>query len=258
MDRCARVLVWVVGFGLTAAASGVEAQLLHPLEEQTAPRLRLQSHPRGTYAGVEPGTDKAPPIPAQPGQSPATVTWPGFKMNLDGTSRVFVQTTSAVSPQTESAAGQFVLTFANCGVAGANNRLPLETRFFNTPVTRVEVKEERGAVKIVMTLRAGVQPRVSSEAASSGFFFVYIDFPAGNYVDVPKPAEPKAQAAPQGAAPAKASGPARPGHLVEGAASAGAAAQASGSAQVEASADSERPPAIKGKLKGKASGSLSF
>ena len=216
MDRCARVLVWVVGFGLTAAASRVEAQLLHSLLGQRRELHRRLGH------------------------------------------RLRGLTTSAVSPQTESAAGQFVRTFANCGVAGANNRLPLETRFFNTPVTRVEVKEERGAVKIVMTLRAGVQPRVSSEAASSGFFFVYIDFPAGNYVDVPKPAEPKAQAAPQGAAPAKASGPARPGHLVEGAASAGAAAQASGSAQVEASADSERPPAIKGKLKGKASGSLSF
>jgi hypothetical protein len=101
---------------------------------------------------------------------------------------------------------------------------------------------------LVLSLRAAVEPRVSGERAPSGFHFIYLDFPAGDYLGKPLPplaANPNAPGDPQ---------PEAPTHLegnVGGSASASASGRANASA--DASMDAELPPGQgKAKAKGKA------
>jgi hypothetical protein len=67
-------------------------------------------------------------------------------------------------------------------VVAETNRLPLETRYFNTPVTKVSLSLDRSGATLVLELRAAVTPQISSERGSTGYFFTYVDLPKGNFV----------------------------------------------------------------------------
>jgi hypothetical protein len=153
------------------------------------------------YAGVKPGGDQVPTAMVKPGTTPATITWPGFQMRPDGSSRVFLQSSAPLDTHAAMTSEKLlVVDLGDVRIAGRTNRYPLETRFFNTPVTRVELKRAGKRAVLEITLRASVQPNLSSEQARSGFYFVYIDFPPGQYV-APKPAD-QAPPAPSAAGPA--------------------------------------------------------
>jgi hypothetical protein len=207
------------------------------------------NHGRGSYAGVRAGGDQTPAIAAKPGTTPAVITWPGFQMQPDGGSRVFLQSTAPLATQAAMANDRLlVVDLGDAGVAGPNNRRPLYTSYFNTPVTRVEIKRTKKRITLELTLRAPVQPRISTEQAKSGYYFVYIDFPPGTYVAAPAPAAaaPNAPPPPPVTGAAGLEGPPAPSALDEGA---GANMRAS------TAMDGELPPGMskpKAKAKGKA------
>lgn len=234
-----------IAFALLFAASSVQAQEV-ALSPRNADQKDEAEHPRGSYMGVKPGGPEAPAIPATPGATPAGITWPGFQMRPDGSSRVFLQTTSPVTVVPVMRDGKLIVDLGDARVEGETNRLPLFTQFFNTPVTRIEIKRENNRTLLEISLRVAVEPRVSGEQAPSGFHFVYLDFPAGSYLGKPLPpltANPKAAGDPQPEAPA---------HL-EGDVSGSASGKAKASASADASMDAELPPGqAKGKAKGKA------
>ncbi len=137
----------------------------------------------GAYDGVVPGTANLPPLAAVARRSTARLlTWPGFQQRPDGASRVFIQTTQAVTTETRSEQGKFTILLHATKVFLRNNRRPLETRYFDTPVTRISVEQRHKDVAVVMDLRAPVTPRVYSDTGQSGFHYVYAEFPAGNYL----------------------------------------------------------------------------
>jgi hypothetical protein len=143
--------------------------------------------------------------------------------------------------------GVFVIDLGDAPIAGSTNRLPLYTQHFNTPVTRVELKRENKRTTLVLTLRSDVQPQVSSDRAKSGFFFLYVDFPAGSYLGMSPQVSSPAPPHPAGAA---STAPPAPSVLDgDGSASADSAANA----RASASADAELPPGM-AKPKAKASG----
>jgi hypothetical protein len=158
-----------------------------------------------------PGTSAAPPAPPSTPDAMPVITWPGFKMRPDGTSRVFVQSTVAIAPQSSAAPGKFSVVLPGAKVVAGTNRLPLETRFFNTPVTRVNIAVQRDAVTVSLDLRADVAPVVSTERGPTGYYFVYIDLPKGSFLPGSQAAgqPPTAAAAPAAASPSRAE-PARP------------------------------------------------
>jgi hypothetical protein len=149
-------------------------------------------HASGTYMGVVPGTATPPPAAVKSGKGPATITWPGFQMRADGSSRVFVQSSAQLEPEIKSADGKILVHLPGARVAAETNRLPLETRFFNTPVTKVSLSLDRSGATLVLDMRAAVTPQLSSERGSTGYYFTFIDLPKGNYVTAtaPKPAGP--------------------------------------------------------------------
>jgi hypothetical protein len=137
------------------------------------------------YGGVCPGKSTVPEgIAAQPG-SAALVTWPGFQLLPGGGSRVFIQTSVAVSPSLRRNGTQLVISLPGVSLPPGNVRRPLDTSFFNTPVKSVRVKYRKGSgASVEVELRKGaasVAADLRSEKAANGYFFVYLDFPAGEY-----------------------------------------------------------------------------
>ena len=104
---------------------------------------------------------------------------------------MFIQSTSALDLQPSAAPGKYLVTLPGARVSAGTNRLPLETRFFNTPVTRVSLNVSRDGAQLVLDLRADIVPQISSERGPTGYYFTYIDLPKGQFVaatDKPKAA----------------------------------------------------------------------
>jgi hypothetical protein len=169
------------------------------IQPRNAPLLKTEpppGHPLGTYAGVVPGASSAPAVPVAKTETKPMITWPGFQMRQDGTSRVFIQSTTALTPQPSAAGPRFSVYLPGAKVAGNTNKLPLETRFFNTPVSRVNIEQQRDGVTLVLDLRAEISPVVSSERGPTGYYFLYIDLPKGTFVKTPAPAQTAADVQP--------------------------------------------------------------
>jgi hypothetical protein len=255
-----------LAWSLTAAglfASHVAAAQDINLTAKAAANEPGAEHARGTYMGVKPGGDQAPSVKVKPGPQPAAVTWPGFQMQPDGSSRVFIQTTVPVDPGVQPGNRKVVVDLGNAQIVGHTNKLPLYTQYFNTPVTSVELKRDKKHKRthLVITLRADVSPRVSSEVAHSGFNFVYFDFPAGQYLDAATVAAAPGTPPPVAAAQANASvlnqPPPAPTTL-EGEVNAHGNVQTRGS-QADAAMNAELPPGMgQTKSTAKAGGGVSF
>jgi hypothetical protein len=133
------------------------------------------------YVGVVPGSDVTPEnLPAAPGVG-ALVTWPGFQMMPDGSSRVFIQTSVEVTPELKRDSAGFQVFLPRVSLPPGNARLALDTHYFNTPVDNVRAVARGQGVVVLLAMRTKIQPTVRTERAASGYFFTYVEFPPGNY-----------------------------------------------------------------------------
>ena len=236
------------------AASDAAAQEI-ALNGNAQAELAAQ-HPAGAYAGVKPGGNQQPVAQLKPG-SPAVITWPGFQMQPDGSSRVFVQVTAPVDTSAAVVDGKVVVDFGNTPIATTTNRLPIYPKFFNTPVTALELKRAKKSTVLELTLRSPIQPRISSETAASGYFFVYIDFPEGDFLPAGMASAAPSAPPPPSPPTTDLNAPPEPPGTVQ------STFEASGSAN--ASGDAELPPGMgklkaggKAKASGKAKGKASI
>ncbi|MGF1466192.1 MAG: hypothetical protein ACFCGT_08655 [Sandaracinaceae bacterium] len=147
--------------------------------------------PVGAYAGVQPGGAQPPPavdrLARRSARGPTQiVTWPGFAMLPDGSSRFFVQMTAPVTPTAEVQGSRLVVRLPRTRVHVRNSTRWLETRFFNTPVLRARLVRRGRDTALVLHLRAPT-PHQVRRATGGGFHYVYVDFPAGSYVEAPAP-----------------------------------------------------------------------
>ncbi len=141
-----------------------------------------RTRPVGSYAGVTPGSGNLPPrAPAQPGAS-QLMTWPGFQERPDGASRFFVQTTQPVTHEMRREQGRVVILLRNTQLHLRNNRRPLETRYFNTPVSRARIERRGHDLAFVLEMRADVTPSVSEQPAENGYHYLFVEFPSGDFL----------------------------------------------------------------------------
>lgn len=194
-----------------------------------------QPHELGHYAGVIPGESHPPPAMRRRRRGRnQLVTWPGFQPRPDGASRFFVQTTSAVQPQLQRQDNRVLVVLPGVAIHLRNNRRPLETRFFNTPVTRAHVERRGRNAVLVLEMRADITPTVSTDVGPDGYHFVYIEFPNGSFLPpeasqpIPE-GRPQLRAGPDPNAPPPAQPPPPPQQPPP---------------QVDTSMDNERPPAL--------------
>jgi hypothetical protein len=137
-----------------------------------------------SYVGVVPGSDALPEnLAAAPGGA-ALVTWPGFQMLPDGGSRVFVQTSTEVTPELkrDGNGDNWQLVLSGVALPQGNARRPLDTHFFNTPVKSVRTHARGATVSLLLEMRAKLKPILRTERAANGYFFTYLDFPPGNFL----------------------------------------------------------------------------
>ena len=58
------------------------------------------------------------------------------------------------------------------------NYLPLETQYFDTPVTRATVQRSgKGDVTMVFEMRKEATPTITQKKGKDGFNYVYVKFP---------------------------------------------------------------------------------
>lgn len=145
------------------------------------------------YEGVVPGSNAVPGTVASAAGAETSVTWPGFQVLGDGGSRIFVQTSGPVQPELKRDGANWLVIIPGVRLPKGNVRLPLDTHFFNTPVasarlqplaTRGKRRKQRQAgtgVSLLLEMRAQVTPKLHTEKAPNGYFFTYVEFPAGKY-----------------------------------------------------------------------------
>ena len=71
-----------------------------------------------------------------------------------------------------------VFVLKGCKVLRRTDELPLETRFFDSPVTRVSMRRHAGDLEIAVSLRQAVTAVPRKEAGPGGSWFWVLAFPA--------------------------------------------------------------------------------
>ena len=127
-------------------------------QESAVAKNPVQINPPGSYEGVKPGGNEPPPLKATPNSSTTLITWPGFQMRPDGGSRVFIQSTAALSHSISQKGNLLLIDLGSAKVSGETNQFALYTRFFNTPVVRAQLKPGARAV-LEIELRAAARER---------------------------------------------------------------------------------------------------
>ncbi|MBZ4415578.1 AMIN domain-containing protein [Myxococcus sp. RHSTA-1-4] len=99
-----------------------------------------------------------------------TMTLVGFQQQ-SGASRVFVRTNEPVRYTVSEEGGAVVLELENTRIDLSNNTRPLDTSFFNSPVTRVDADASGRAVRVTIQLRqqAPYQARQDGDVISLDF-----------------------------------------------------------------------------------------
>jgi len=129
-----------------------------------------------SYAGVRPGKGGQLPGAPKAGGAPF-LTFTGFMMTEAG-SRVFLQLTQQVQYTVSQSPREITLTLKGCRIHKRNNARPVNTRFFATPVAKVQAKQRGHDVAVTIGLRKSVSVQPRFEAGEAGYQFLMLDFPA--------------------------------------------------------------------------------
>ncbi len=107
----------------------------------------------------------------------AIASFIGFRKLADGTSRVFVQLTRPTTVLKQTSGMRVVYTLKDARVVFRNNKNPLLTVDFDSPVASARLAPAGKDVKLVIELRRSVTPSQHVDAQGSGANLV-VDFPA--------------------------------------------------------------------------------
>jgi hypothetical protein len=146
--------------------------------EQPSPDLVLNESYHGTVPGAGNTLPRIEEIRTKAGN---WITWPGFLMRPDGGSRIFIQTTRALDYKRDRKGKRITLYFNDASVYLSNNRNPLVTIHFNTPVRRAYLKHRMKTAELVMELKVDAEASIKQFADGDGYHYLFVDFPAGQY-----------------------------------------------------------------------------
>jgi hypothetical protein len=176
--------VLVITLGLITAAAQTHKNWSETKTPDDNTAMKLEQG----YAGVKPGSGNNLPRVEELKDKPGTwVTWPGFLLMPDGTSRLFLQTTVPVAYSIDERDKKISLKLKDAKVHLRNNRNPLVTVHFNTPLNRAYLKKNRKSLDLVMELRQSVMPRISQTVDHDGYHYLFVDFPPGSYPSAANP-----------------------------------------------------------------------
>ena len=113
---------------------------------------------------------------------PATVNVPGFRMTRTGETKIFVQIHGKPEVRQYATRAGVTYVLSDCRVPVYNNRHPLMTQYFNTPVSDARLRQHRKDVHLQIDLRAPSSPTARLiELVKDEVALLEVTFPAGNY-----------------------------------------------------------------------------
>ncbi|WP_157595543.1 hypothetical protein [Plesiocystis pacifica] len=137
----------------------------------------FQINPIGYYQGVTVAGGNTPPFaPREVGGETAVLTWTGFERG-DGSSRVFFQLSTAVTPDVGAEGMTITVTLPSTAITVRNNRRKLITKFFNTPVNDVVLRRKGKDVVVTMNLRWESEVSWKLEDGANGYQLLVFEFP---------------------------------------------------------------------------------
>jgi hypothetical protein len=149
----------------------------------------------------------APPLdPNKP-----LATYPGFAVQPDGTSKIWLSINKKVPVEVRRAAGRVVFVLRQVQVGVRNNTNPLVTTHFQTAVSSARLVREKDGAQLVVELREKVEPthRVTGAAGGTMLLEITVPRPTRSFSDAtPAAVAPRSAAkAPRGAGEKRTRGP---------------------------------------------------
>jgi hypothetical protein len=138
-----------------------------------APAL-AQQHQEGDYGGVQPGhtPEKAKKPPPK-----GTLSWIGFEPK-NGASEVFFQSVAPFDVSQHVDKGVLVVDLALTRL-GQNTWRPIDTRYFETPISRITAKRGRKGIEVRIAFKDpkdAKQGAVRTATEADGRYYAYLDF----------------------------------------------------------------------------------
>lgn len=115
------------------------------------------------------------------------VTFTGFHVFDDGSSRIWVRLTHTVDVQEKLSKGTAVYVLKGALVPGKNNKNPLVTTYFDSAVMKAKLVQNKKDAELVVTLKQEVTPKHRVVSRPDGTSSVQIDFPPPPVKQPPPP-----------------------------------------------------------------------
>ncbi|MEO5767084.1 MAG: AMIN domain-containing protein [Polyangia bacterium] len=140
------------------------------------PKGNPKGNPNGKPNGMSAAMSRGPKTP--PAKNSSQFLGTGFRSQRHG-GEVRLRTSTAVKLEpraNKKNAAVFVLK--GCRAGRRNDRFPLDTRYFDSAVTRVSVRQRGADLEVVVALRGPVTPLTRQEEDPSGNSVWVLEFPA--------------------------------------------------------------------------------
>ena len=133
----------------------------------------------GDYGGVEPGKKKAEPGKKAKKPPPkGTLSWIGFEAK-DGGSQIFLQSVGPFDVSQRIDNGTLVVSLTGVTRLGTNTWRPIDTRYFDGPVSRITAKKGRKGIEVRIAFKDAKdakQGTVRTATEADGMYYAYLDF----------------------------------------------------------------------------------
>ena len=144
----------------------------------------------GEYGGVQPGQGKKPDG-KKPKKAPpkGTLSWIGFETKGGG-SEVFFQSIAAFEVSQRVDGSVLVVTLGGLSRLGHNTWRPIDTRFFETPISRITAKKKGKGVEVRIAFKnakEAAQGSVRTATEADGMYYAYLSFGGGGPKTTPEP-----------------------------------------------------------------------
>jgi hypothetical protein len=103
-----------------------------------------------------------------------------------GAGEVVIQTSAEVELETRDEGTTPVFVLKRCRILRPNDRRPLDTRFFDSPVTAVTVKERGPDLQISVSLRDASTATPRKERGPGNSWYWILSFPPGTAAKSPR------------------------------------------------------------------------
>jgi hypothetical protein len=134
----------------------------------------------GEYGGVEPGKPKKadPNKKARKPPPKGTLSWIGFEAK-EGGAQIFLQSPAPFEVSQRVDNGALIVTLTGVTRVSPNTARPIDTRFFETTLSRISAKRKGKAIEVRVAFKnakdAG-QGSVKTATEADGMFYTYLSF----------------------------------------------------------------------------------